>query len=128
MEPTVIQNNVSKKLLVVEDESVIGNICRRVLTREGFDVVLAANGNLAIQLLDKHQFDFCLLDIRIPGIDGVEIYKYICQTSPKLAKRVIFMTGDSLTQNILGFVNKAGCQLLEKPFSTEELLAAVKKI
>ena len=58
------QNNIKKNLLVVEDERVIGNICNRVLSKEGFNVVLATNGSMAIKLLDKHQFDLCLLNIR----------------------------------------------------------------
>lgn len=122
------QNNIIKNLLVVEDEQVISNICDRVLTKEGFNVVLATNGNMAIELLNKHQFDLCLLDIRLPGIDGFELYRYICRNFPNRSFKVIFMTGDALTPNILEFVNNSGCQLLEKPFTTDELITAVKNV
>ena len=122
------QNNVTKNLLVVEDEVVIGSICSRVLTKEGFNVVLATNGHMAIKLLNKYQFDLCILDIRTPGIDGLELYKHICRIAPNLALKVIFMTGDALTRNIPEFVNNAGCQLLEKPFTAGELITAVKNV
>jgi DNA-binding response OmpR family regulator len=122
------QNSVTKNLLVVEDEQVISDICYRVLTREGFNVIQATDGNKAIELLNKHRFDLCLLDIRLPGIDGLELYRHICRNSPNLSLRVIFMTGDALSRNIQEFVNSSGRQLLEKPFTTDELLTAVKSV
>jgi len=119
---------LKKNLLVLEDERVIGDICNRVLSKEGFNVVLASNGETAIQLLDKHQFDLCLLDVRTPGIDGLELYEHIRRTFPDLSLKVIFMTGDALTRNIPEFVNNAGCQLLEKPFTPNELITAIKNV
>ena len=122
------QNNVTKNILLVEDERVIGSICSRVLTKEGFNVVLATTGEMAVKLLEKDRFDLCLLDFRTPAINGLELYSYICRTAPNLSSKVIFMTSDSLTRNIPDFVNKAGCRLLEKPFTTDELITAVKNI
>ena len=124
----MVHLNVKKTFLVVEDEHVISNICFRILTREGFNVFLANDGNTAIELLDRQKFDLCLLDVRTPGVDGIDIYKYICKISPELSSRVIFMTGDSLSKNIPEFVNKIGCQLLEKPFTTDDLLLAVRNL
>ena len=124
----MVQDNLNKNLLVVEDERVIGNICHRVLTKEGFNVVVAGDGNTALVLLGKYHFDLCLLDIRTPGIGGLELYTQICQLSPNLSSKVIFMTGDSLSKNIPEFVTKVGCQLLEKPFTTQELISAVNNV
>ena len=122
----VVQNNLNRNLLVVEDERVIGDICQRVLTKEGFNVTLARDGRKAIQLLAEIRFDLCLLDVRTPGIDGIELYKYICQTYPDLSFKVIFMTGDAMAKSIPEFANQAGCQLLEKPFTTDQLISAIK--
>jgi len=124
----VNQTNLSKKLLVVEDEHIIRSICSRVLTKEGFNVVLASDGNMAVELLDNQEFDICLLDIRTPGIDGLDLYKYIYMSFPDLSSRVIFMTGDSLSKKIADFVADAGSTLLEKPFTTNELVQAVKRV
>jgi DNA-binding response OmpR family regulator len=121
-------NNPTKKVLVVEDEQVIGAICRRVLTKEGFDVILTDDGNKAIKMLAENQVDLCLLDIRTPGMDGLELYGHISRNYPSLTSKVIFMTGDSLSKNIQEFAAKAGCRLLEKPFSTQELVNAVTTI
>jgi DNA-binding response OmpR family regulator len=124
----VEQSSGTKNLLVLEDEAVISGICNRVLSKEGFSVILAVDGRKAVKLLAENKIDFCLLDIRTPGIDGLELYKHIRQKYPQLALKVIFMTGDSLSRNIPEFVNNVGCQLLEKPFTTEELLAAVRNV
>ncbi len=122
------QNSGTRNLLVVEDEKVISTICFRVLTKEGFNVILAGDGRKAVKLLDENKFDLCLLDIRTPGIDGLELYKHIRRTFPELSSKVVFMTGDSLSRNIPEFANTAGCQLLEKPFTTEELVSAIRNV
>ena len=122
------QSSGTKNLLVLEDEAVISGICDRVLSKEGFNVILAVDGRKAIKLLAENKIDFCLLDIRTPGIDGLELYKHIRRNFPHLALKVVFMTGDSLSRNIPEFVNDVGCQLLEKPFTTEELITAVRNV
>jgi len=124
----VEQSSGTKNLLVVEDETVISAICHRVLSKEGFNVILAGDGRKAIKLLAENKIDLCLLDIRTPGIDGLELYEHIRQTFPELAFKVIFMTGDSLSRNIPEFANEVGCQLLEKPFTTNELISAIRNL
>ena len=124
-----MENTKAKKdILIVEDEQVIGMICHRILAREGFKVTLATDGYLAINLLDKSKFDVFLIDIKLPGIDGLEVYQYISLKHPSLSPKVIFMTGDTMSRNIPEFVATTGCQLLRKPFTINELLAAVNNI
>lgn len=121
-------NNPRKSVLVVEDEPVIGTICQRVLTKEGFNVLLTDDGNKAIKLLAVNRVDMCLLDIRTPGMDGLELYNHISRNYPGLTTKIIFMTGDSLSKNIQEFALKAGCRLLEKPFSTQELVSSITAV
>jgi CheY-like chemotaxis protein len=117
-----------KNVLVVEDEQIIGAICKRVLTKEGFNIILTDDGNKAVALLEENKFDLCLLDIRTPGMDGLELYEHISQNYPELSSKIIFMTGDSLSKNIQEFALKVGCRLLEKPFSTQELVTIVTTV
>lgn len=119
---------VKKEILIIEDEQVIGMICYRLLTREGYNATLATDGDMAVKMLDKMKFDVFLLDIKLPGIDGLEVYQHISQKDPALSLKVIFMTGDTMSKNILEFVTTTGCQLLRKPFTIDELLTAVKKV
>jgi CheY-like chemotaxis protein len=120
--------NTMKSILVVEDEPVIGAICKRVLNKEGFNIVLTDDGNKAIKLLAENKIDLCLLDIRTPGMDGLELYDHISHNFPGLSSKTIFMTGDSLSKNIREFALKVGCLLLEKPFSTQELINIVMSV
>jgi len=83
-----------KRILIVEDEPAISQVCQRVLIDEGFDVDIAANGLLAQDMLSKNKYDLCLIDIRIPTMNGKELYQWLKEKRPKAAGRVIFTTGD----------------------------------
>ena len=66
-----------KKILVVEDEPVISDLCQRVLTREGFEVDIAANGKVARDMIRGKPYDLCLIDIRTPEMNGVQFYQWL---------------------------------------------------
>ena len=124
-----MENNKNRgNLLIVEDEPIIAKICNRILTKEGFKILLATDGSMAVKLLNVHMFDLCLIDVRTPGIDGLELYGHINKKFPGLTHKVVFMTGDTLSKNIPEFVDKSGCFLLQKPFTTSELLTAINKV
>ncbi|MBN1367422.1 MAG: response regulator [Dehalococcoidales bacterium] len=120
-----IRNKINE-ILIIEDERVIAMVCKRILSRKGFNITLAPDGNIAVDLIKKTKYDLFLIDIKIPGIDGLGVYQYISQIYPPNSFRVIFMTGDTLSTNILEFETKTGCRLLKKPFSIDDLLKAVK--
>lgn len=79
-----------KRSLVVEDEPAIRVLCLRVLTGEGFEVDIAVNGKVAQDMIEKKQYDLCLLDIRTPVMTGNELYQWLKEKHPQLAGRVIF--------------------------------------
>ena len=111
----------------MEDEPHVGEICLRVLGREGFDVEIAANGRIGLGLVIKNDYDFCLLDIRTPGMSGKELYKWLLENRTELASRVMFTTGDIMAQDLLVFIKNTGRPFLPKPFSPDELVKIVKK-
>ncbi|AKG52775.1 DNA-binding heavy metal response regulator [Dehalogenimonas sp. WBC-2] len=115
------------RLLVVEDEPHVGEICLRVLGREGFDVEIAANGHIGLGFVIQYDYDFCLLDIRTPGMSGKELYKWLLENRTELASRVIFTTGDIMAQDLLAFIKHTGRPFLPKPFSPDELVKIVKE-
>jgi DNA-binding response OmpR family regulator len=116
----------NQRILVVEDEPVIGNVCQKVLTREGFAVDVVPNGKLAMDSIHNRQYDLCILDLRMPGIDGIQLYRYLASNSPKLSQSIIFTTGDTTSNQISGFLDGAERVYLEKPFTPDELVAAVE--
>ncbi|GAH16631.1 unnamed protein product, partial [marine sediment metagenome] len=67
----------AKRILVVEDEPAICELCRRVLAGEGFEVDIAVNGKVAQDMIEDKKYDLFLIDIRLPEMDGKELYKWI---------------------------------------------------
>ncbi|HUT67364.1 MAG TPA: response regulator [Dehalococcoidales bacterium] len=118
--------NGHRRILVVEDEPVIGNVCQKVLTRQGFSVDVVSDGNKAIDNIHDRRYDLCILDLRMPGIDGIQLYKYLADNSPALSQSVIFTTGDITSNQVSGFLNGSERVYLEKPFTPRELIAAVE--
>lgn len=115
------------KILVVEDEEVISNICRAALENEGFDVDTAADCRLAQKMINGNHYDLCLLDILIPEMSGRQLYQWLLETHSPLAEKVVFCTGLAIEGNIKKFLKKSGRPLLLKPFSLDELISIIQK-
>jgi DNA-binding response OmpR family regulator len=113
--------------LIVEDDPSIGNMCQRVLTKEGFDVEIAVNGMLAQDMIENRQYDICLIDIRTPKMNGTELYQWLQKKYPQLANRVVFTTGNVLDEKTMPFIEQSGRPFLPKPFTPKELIALVEK-
>ena len=67
----------SKKILVVEDEPAICQVCLRTLTAQGFEVDIAVNGAIAEKMLGEKDYDLCLIDLRTPIMNGRQLYQLI---------------------------------------------------
>jgi DNA-binding response OmpR family regulator len=115
-----------KRGLVVEDEPNIAKMCIRVLRAEGFDVDMAVDGNVAQVLLRKNTYDLCLIDIRTPGMNGIELYHQLEDDCPEMTNRVIFTTGDVINDNIKAFLEETGQPFLPKPFTPSELRSKIR--
>ena len=113
--------------MVVEDEPSIGNMCQRVLTREGFEVDIAVNGMLAQDMIKKRQYHICLIDIRTPKMNGTELYQWLQKKYPRLANQVVFTTGGVMDEKTMTFIEQSGRPFLPKPFTPDELIAVVQK-
>ena len=116
-----------KKILVVEDEPVISDVCRRVLTGDGLEVDIAANGKVAQGMIGENRYDCCLIDVRTPAMNGKELYQWLQKRSPRLASAVIFTTGDVMSGDTKGFLEQSGRLFLPKPFTPGDLRAIVKE-
>jgi DNA-binding response OmpR family regulator len=117
-----------KRILIVEDEEVVANICRAVLEGEGFDADIAADCRIAQKMIGQNHYDLCLLDLLIPEMSGRQLYQWLLKTHPRMAKRVIFCTGLAMEENIKKFLVRSGRPLLLKPFSPDELTSISKKV
>jgi len=110
-----------KRVLVVEDEPAISQVCLRVLSAEGFEVDLAENGASAQKRLREKDYDLCLIDIMTPVMDGKRLYRWITDKRPQLEKGVIFTTGDAINPDRRAFLDRVDRPFLPKPFTLDEL-------
>jgi len=114
---------MSQKILVVDDEQPIADILKFNLEKEGYQVVVANDGDAAIELAESERPDLILLDIMLPNKDGNEVLREVrkTQTMP-----VIMLTAkDSEIDKVLGLELGAD-DYVTKPFSNRELIARVK--
>ena len=108
------------KILVVDDEKPISDIIKFNLTKEGYDVITAADGQEALALFNDEKPDLVLLDQMLPEIDGVEVLR---QIRSKSETPVIMVTAkDSEIDKVLGLEMGAD-DYVTKPFSNRELVA-----
>ena len=117
-----------KSVLVVEDEPNIARVCMRTLTAEGFQVDIAVNGEVVLNMWREKDYDLCISDIRTPRMNGIELYRQLEIERPEVVNRFIFTTGDTLSGNIKTFLEETGRAYLPKPFAPENLRAIVKTV
>ena len=115
------------RILAVDDESSVRELLDRALTRHGYSVRLAASGTQALELLAAESVDLLLVDHRMGGMDGIELYRRAVETSPGLAGRAVIMSGDTHNPAVQTFAATAGLRVLAKPFDVASLLAVVEE-
>jgi CheY-like chemotaxis protein len=113
---------------VVEDEPGVAKVCTRVLSAEGFQVDIAVNGKAALDVLRSKEYDLCLIDIRTPQMNGIELYEHWENQSSEMLNKVIFTTGDVMSGNIKAFLEKTHKPYLPKPFTPQELRTIVRTV
>ncbi|RPH25303.1 DNA-binding response regulator [Buttiauxella warmboldiae] len=118
--------NHSKKLLIVEDDENIAELLQLHLREEGYDIVHAAEGSQGLELLKQGGWDALILDLMLPGVDGLEICRH-ARTMKRYTPIVMISARSSETHRVLGLELGAD-DYLAKPFSMLELVARVKAL
>jgi CheY-like chemotaxis protein len=116
-----------KAILIIDDEAGIAAALASLLRRNGHHVDTASNGRLALEKLQGRAYDLILCDIRMPELDGPGLYRVLENHLPHLSRRVIFLTGDTLSPEIREFLEKAGGLRLDKPFRAAEVRRVVQQ-
>ena len=114
-----------KNILVVDDDMSVRTVFSSVLRKEGYRVTAVKDGYEAIKAIDKKSFDLALVDLKMPGLDGIEVLKKIKSRRPQT--RVIIYTGYGSVTTAVEAMRKGAADYLTKPFSPHELKAGVKK-
>jgi len=116
----------SRSILVVDDERPIAELIARALRAAHYDVDVSLNGAMALSMIERKHYDLIIADLRMPGMGGMELYEHFQRVNPSIARRMVFLTGDVLSEEALAFLRQTGSLRLPKPCTLEELLALVK--
>jgi len=114
---------MSKTILVVDDEETIRQSIRGILTDEGFEVITAKDGNEAIERVAEELPELILLDVWMPGLDGVEVLKCLKKDHPYL--QVVMISGHGTIETAVKAIKLGAYDFIEKPLSLEKTLLTI---
>lgn len=117
----------AKKILLVEDEDFIRDLYYRQLTKAGFAVKTAIDGNTALEILKQEKFDLMLLDIMLPGMNGLQVLREYKTQNPQSQMMTILLT--NLGQEAVikeGFELGAQAYLMKASYTPDQVVTEVK--
>lgn len=114
------------RILIVDDAGPVVVLCVNVLQALGYAVKGANRGEAAMEMIRKESFDLMVLDYKMPGMSGFDVFEQARPLHPKMA--VVLVTGHG-TPDIVNEANRLGFNaILLKPFTSDELRATVEKV
>lgn len=112
---------MTPRVLIVDDEAALRRTLERVLRGMGYEVVTAADAQLAYDVLHETDVDLVLLDLHMPQMSGDTFFVALARRWPRLAGRIVLMTGDTFAETDHWPNELRACPLLLKPFTLELL-------
>lgn len=113
-------------ILVIEDEATVVSLIQRSLAEEGMAVSVALDGPMGLQMARDHAFDIILLDIMLPGMNGIELCKIL--RKEKVTVPILMLTALGSTENVVTGLNSGADDYMVKPFKITELLARIRTL
>jgi CheY-like chemotaxis protein len=96
------------------------------LQRHSYEVFAAGSGEAALRELHAQKFDAICCDLKMPGLNGRQVFDWIRVSRPELSRRVIFMTGDVINDGLQKFLDQEKIPCLNKPFALGDLRQTIK--
>jgi DNA-binding NtrC family response regulator len=118
--------NIPGKILIVDDEKDILRALEFILSREGYSVTTATSGEEAIELLKKDEYDLVLTDLRMEGMDGLEVLQRTLQMRPSTL--VIIMTAYATVESAVTAMKMGASDYIVKPFINEDVKMRIKRL
>ena len=115
-------------VLVVEDEPALAAAVAEVLTDAGYRVERAGDGRDALDRVRATVYDLVVCDLKMPRMDGQTFYREVAKSTPRLARRILFVTGDVAGTDAERFLAESGCRWLAKPFRLGDLLRVAREL
>ena len=116
----------SIRILLVDDEQGFVDVLAKRLSRRKFDASVAYNGSEAVQLLRRKDFDIAVLDLKMEGMDGLEVLKIFKVMTPELP--VIILTGHGCFSSAEEGIKIGAADYISKPYDFEQLVEKVRSI
>ena len=113
------------RILVVDDEPIVCESCKRILGEEGYEVDIALSGQEAFEKMKRDTYDVVLTDLKMPGIDGMEVLRTLRKDYPETM--VIMITGFSTVETAVEAMKLGAFDYIPKPFTPDEVSIVVKK-
>jgi len=120
-----MQEPATKNILVVDDEVAVNNNIRKILIKKGYHVDQAMTKSEAIQKVEERAYPLILLDLRIPGVRGLELLEFIREKRPE--SKVIIVTGYANIETAVETARLGAIDFLAKPFTLNEIRTATEK-
>ncbi|MDT8443135.1 MAG: sigma-54 dependent transcriptional regulator [Desulfuromonadales bacterium] len=117
-------NKEIERILVADDDAVIREGLRRILSAEGYEVETVSNGRAALERLDQQRFKLLVTDLKMPGMSGLEVLHALRSCQPELP--VILITGYAAIDNAVEAMKNGATDYISKPFANEEIVSKVK--
>src|SRR5258705_5519848 len=118
-------NNSPAKILLVEDDAAIVTTLRRVLTDEGYEVAVEQAGDIGLARARAEEFDVIVTDLKLPGLNGLELVRELHATRPRLP--ILMMTAHGTTETAIEATQAGAYDYLLKPFEIPELFKLVEQ-
>ena len=119
-------NSKKSRVLLVDDEEDFLTASSRALQRRGLDVDVAPNGVTALEMVDTEQYDVIVLDVKMPDIDGIEVFRIIHHKHPGLP--VILLTGHSSIDDAFQTSKDGIADYLSKPIDMDDMAARIREV
>jgi len=114
------------RILAVDDEGIVLDSFRRILVLEGYNVDTVEEGPEALNLVQRHDYDFVFTDLKMPIMDGVEVVKAVKHLRPDVD--VVVITGYATIETAVETMKHGATEYVQKPFSAEELSEFVNRL
>ncbi len=115
----------SHRILIVDDDRSSCEIIAKILSLRRYDVDVAYNGPAALELIQERDYGLALIDYRMPGMDGLELYRKIRELRPNLVG--VFVTGFPTIDTIYPAISTGVKRVLGKPAGSDELLSVIEE-
>jgi CheY-like chemotaxis protein len=110
-----------RRILVVDDEPMVAELLAEILVGFGHYVETAGDGRAALEKVTARRFDLVVSDIKMPALDGPGLYRRLVARDPGIRRRVVFVSGDTLSEETRAFLAGTGAPVLHKPFDAESV-------